>query len=82
MVDTAQVGVSATDCKAGGDSTAARNVSARVARRGGAVLEDSATGRPSRKSTRKAQGGIKRTGNLQLRAVARTSAPTSRAGHR
>ena len=43
MVDTAQVGVSATDRKAGGDSTAARNVSARVARRGGAVLEDSAT---------------------------------------
>jgi hypothetical protein len=50
-VDTSQPGLSATDRKAGGSSTAARNVK-RSTSRATAALEDSATGKPSRKSTR------------------------------
>ncbi len=56
-----------------------RNRSGLAGRRGGAVLEDSATGRPSRKSTRASSDHTKRTTNQQLRAVARTTAPSSRA---
>lgn len=73
-VDTSKPGVSATDRKAGGASTAARNMSNRVEKKGGAALEDSANGRPSRKSTRKSSGGVKRTTNLALRASRKASA--------
>ena len=78
-VDTALPGVSATDRKAGGGSTAARNRSARAGRKGGARLEDSATGKPSRKSTRKSAGRVKRTSNLQRREIRATSSPSRRA---
>jgi hypothetical protein len=77
-VDTAQPGVSATDRKAGGGSTAARNASARAGKKGGARLEDSASGRPSRKSTRKSKGRVKRTTSLQIRESARTHSPKAR----
>jgi hypothetical protein len=77
-VDTSQPGVSATDRKVGGGRTATRNLSARAAAKGGARLEDSATGKPSRKSTRKSTG-VKRTSNLRQRAVRRTTSPKARA---
>jgi hypothetical protein len=78
-VDTSLPGVSATDRKAGGGSTAGRNASARAGRKGGARLEDSATGKPSRTSTRKSAGRSKRTTNLQQRAQRATSAPSRQA---
>jgi hypothetical protein len=77
-VDTAQPGVSASDRKAGGDSTAERNRSKRAARKGGAALEDSKT-EPSRKSTRKSKGRAKRTANLERRQTRRTRSPAARA---
>jgi hypothetical protein len=52
-VDTALPGVSATDRRVGGGSTARRNWSQRAAAQGVYVLEESATGTPSRRSTRK-----------------------------
>jgi hypothetical protein len=78
-VDTARAGVSATDRRAGGDATAARNRSARAQTKGGARLESSASGKPSRKSTRKSVGRVKRTANLQRREIRRTSSPQARA---
>lgn len=77
-VDTAAPGVSATDRKAGGGSSS-RNASARAGKKGGASLEDSATGRPSRKSTRRSKGRIKRTSNLQRRAIRTNSSAKARA---
>lgn len=56
-----------------------RNLSARSARKGGDGLELSRTGKPSRKSTRKSKGRVKRTTNLQLRAQRRTCSPSARA---
>jgi hypothetical protein len=73
-VDTAQPGVSATDRKAGLLDTADRNRSARAARKGGAALESS-RGKPSRKSTRRSEGRIKRTTNQQRAAIRRASSP-------
>lgn len=78
-LDTAQKGVSKTDQKVGRGSSGTRNVSKRAAAKGGARLEDSATGKPSRKSTRRSEGHVKRTSNLQQRAVRKTTAPKSRA---
>lgn len=49
--------------------TADRNRSAAAKRKGGAKLEDSASGKPSRKSTRKSQGRMKRSSNLQRKAI-------------
>lgn len=79
VVDTAKPGVSASDRKAGGGRSGTRNVSARAAAKGGAALEDSATGRPSRKSTRDSSGNVKRSTNLRLRAERKTAAPVNRA---
>ena len=56
VVDTSKPGVSATDRKAGGGATASRNASKSSAKKGGAALEDSQTGKPSRKSTRGSSG--------------------------
>lgn len=77
-VDTAQPGVSASDRRAGSGSSGSRNVSKRAGKKGGAALENSATGKPSRKSTRKASGRIKRTSNLQRKAIRKTSSPKQR----
>jgi hypothetical protein len=77
-VDTAQPGVSASDRKVGAGRSGTRNISARAQRKGGARLEDSATGKPSRKSTRKSTG-VKRTSNLRQRQVRRVSSPKARA---
>jgi hypothetical protein len=77
LVDTAQPGVSATDRKAGGGSTARRN-SKRSNSGMTAALEDSRS-KPSRKSTR---GGTNRTqGATQLtrRAQRKVRSPQARA---
>lgn len=78
-VDTAKPGISATDRKAGNGSSGSRNISASAGKRGGARLEDSATGKPSRKSTRKSAGRVKRTSNLRRKAVLKASSPQGRA---
>jgi hypothetical protein len=78
-VDTSQPGVSATDRKVGGGSTATRNASNRAKAKGGAKLEDSATGKPSRKSTRKSEGHAERTSKLRQRAVTKARSPKARA---
>jgi ribosome-associated translation inhibitor RaiA len=77
-VDTSLPGVSATDRKAGGNSTARRNVMAR-APRATATLEDSRQARPSRKSTRKSANRTKSGTNLQKRAAADARSPKRQA---
>jgi hypothetical protein len=74
-VDTSKPGVSATDRRAGMTGSANRASSARE----GAALEESASKRPSRKSTRKSHGRVKRTTNLQRRAIRKTRSPKTRA---
>lgn len=75
VVDTALPGVSATDRRA------KRTASKRVAKKGGAALEatKTASARPSRKSTRKASGGAKRTTNLKQRATRKVASPKAKA---
>ncbi|MBL8949783.1 MAG: hypothetical protein JNK82_03340 [Myxococcaceae bacterium] len=75
QVDTAKKGVSATDRKAGASDTAERN---RYSDRWSParVLESSATGRPSRKSTRK--GPQKAATVLTLRQRSRLASPARR----
>ncbi len=79
QVDTSQPGVSASDRKAGGGSTAARNAK-RSSTRATAALEDSATGKPSRKSSRgsanRAQAGAKQGRRAKLRATSPKRAAT------
>jgi hypothetical protein len=77
-VDTTQPGVSATDRKAGGGSTAARNVKRRTSR-ATAALEDSATGKPSRKSTRSSANRAKGGSKQGRQAKVRTASPKRRA---
>jgi hypothetical protein len=78
-VDTAQPGVSASDRKAGGPSTARRNTKAN---RAGmiATLEDSASGQPSRKSTRRSANRSKQGTAFATRQLARIRNPKTRAG--
>jgi hypothetical protein len=78
-VDTAKPGISASDRKVGAGATAERNLSRRAERKGGAALEDSKTGRPSRKSTRKSAGRAKRDSNLARRTKRASWSPKSRA---
>jgi hypothetical protein len=77
FVDTAAPGTSATDRKAGGGSTAARNTRLRLARMG-YTLEDSAR-KPTRKSTRKSANRAKSGAKLTRRQKRRVRAPTARA---
>ncbi len=77
-VDTAQPGFSATDRRAGGSSTAARNTKLNTSR-ASATLEDSAKDRPSRKSTRKSENRQKQDNNLRQRQTRAARAPKTRA---
>jgi hypothetical protein len=78
QVDTSAPRRSATDRRAGGGSTARRNVKRNVSGMS-ATLEDSARDRPTRKSTRKgSQGSMSDTG-LRLRQTRATAAPSARA---
>jgi hypothetical protein len=72
--------VDAAKSKAPASKTSlARRHTDRAARRGGARLEESASGTPSRKSTRKSEGHIKLASNLTRRTIRRTHAPKTRA---
>lgn len=77
-IDTSQPGVSASDRRAGGGSTARRNTK-RDASETSVALEDSARKRPSRRSTRKGANRLKPASNLQQRQVRRISSPKARA---
>lgn len=79
VVDTSRPGVSASDRRAGGGSTARRNTK-RNTRKATAMLEDSARARPSRKSTRRSVNRSKRDSNLRRRQTRATTAPRARAG--
>ena len=82
-VNTAEPGISATDRKAGGNSTAARNRSNRSARKAPYMLEDSvARARPSRKSTRRGANKQKPDNPLRERQVRVTTSPSQRARQR
>lgn len=78
-IDTSRVGVSASDRKVGAGHTAERNASKRAARKGGARMEDSQTGKPSRKSTRKSTGRVKAATSLARRETRKVSSPAARA---
>lgn len=81
-VDTAQPGVSATDRRAGGGSTAMRNyaVSGRGARTSVYALEDTvASHRPSRKSSRSgSRNHIKTDSTVRRRLMKQIEGPTAR----
>lgn len=77
-VDTAAPGRSATDRKAGGSSTAARNTRLNDSRATSA-LEDSARDRPSRKSTRRSVHRSKRDAPQRIAEVVSSQAPAERA---
>jgi ribosome-associated translation inhibitor RaiA len=78
LVDTAQVGVSAADRKAGGGSTARRNSKLNTAGMTSA-LEDSAQSTPSRKSTRRSANRSKRDSNLERREIRKLHSAKARA---
>ncbi|HUR28244.1 MAG TPA: HPF/RaiA family ribosome-associated protein [Planctomycetota bacterium] len=77
-VDTSQPGISETDRKAGGGSTVRRNSRKRTTK-ATVTLEDSATGKPSRKSTRKSANRRKGSETLEQIARNRVQMPQSRA---
>lgn len=79
-VDTSAPGVSASDRRAGGFSTARRNTLARPSR-SHSTLEDSRT-RPSRKSTRRSANRSKPSGRLERAVAAATTTPRARATRR
>jgi hypothetical protein len=76
-IDTAAPGVSETDRRAGGGSTAARNTKLRASGMG-YTLEDSAE-KPSRKSTRKSANRAKSGSKLARKARRKTHSPKARA---
>ena len=78
-VDTAEPATSASDRKAGADDTADRNRSARAGRKAAAALEQSASGRPSRKSTRAGKNRVKPDSNLARRQSRKTHSPEAQA---
>ncbi len=64
---------------AGTQKAAERNRSRRAGKKGGAELEVSLSGKPSRKSTRKSQGRVKRTDNLRRKALRKAGSATAKA---
>ena len=76
---TAEPGASETTKRRGHGHTASRNVSAHAARKASFALEDSATGRPSRKSSRGSANHSKPDSNLKRRQTRATTSPKSRA---
>ncbi|MGC4090708.1 MAG: hypothetical protein QM756_23120 [Polyangiaceae bacterium] len=75
-VDTSLPGVSASDRHVGNGHTAPRNLRAHAV---GAALEDSATGKPSRKSTRKSAGHEKLATALTRQQIRKVSSSKVRA---
>jgi len=78
-VDTSQPGVSASANKRGQGHTAPRNASRHADRKAAVALEDSATGRPSRKSSRKSSNHGMADANLHARQTRRTTSAKARA---
>lgn len=78
FVDTSLPGVSASDRRAGGASTARRNTTLRP-QGATATLEDSGKNRPSRKSTRKSANRAKQGSKLARRETARVTSSKARA---
>lgn len=78
IVDTALEGVSASDRKVGKRGTATRNTKLNV-RRAMAALEDSATGRASRKSTRRSANRTLSGAKLARKAKRKLHSPKQRA---
>ena len=62
-----------------GVGSSPHNFTKRSDNRGGPVLESSANGKPSRKSTRKSSGHIKAASELTRRQVRRVTSPSARA---
>jgi hypothetical protein len=77
-VDTSKPGVSATNRKAGGGASAARNKSKSAAKKAPYQLEDSRK-RPSRKSTRRGANRKRQDAQLWKRQVRRATSPSRRA---
>ncbi|MBI1944610.1 MAG: hypothetical protein HYS27_02880 [Deltaproteobacteria bacterium] len=78
-VDTAAPGVSATDVKRGERHTADRNRSMHAERKASVVLEDSESGKPSRKSSRKSANRLKMAAGLEKEAARRLNTPKAKA---
>jgi hypothetical protein len=78
IVDTSLEGVSATDRKVGARATAKRNTMLNT-RRATATLEDSATGTPSRKSTRRSANRAKSGSKLARKTKRTLHSPKARA---
>lgn len=78
-VDTSLPGVSASDRKVGSGATASRNRSRSAAKKAGFALEDSATGKASRKAGRKSANRAKPDANLRAEAVRKTRSAKVRA---
>jgi hypothetical protein len=78
-IDTSMPGVSATDRRVGGGSTSLRNVSARAASRAPYRLENSETGRPPRKSTRKSANRLKNDRQCRAKSIAAYGRPRGEA---
>lgn len=76
-VDAAKIG---DNDNAGLKGTALRNLkTAPTHQKGGPALEDSESGKPSRKSTRGSAGHVKQATNLQRREIRRTHSSKARA---
>lgn len=78
-VDTSLPGVSASDKRRGLGHTETRNESAHADRKASVKLEDSATGRASRKSTRGSSNRQKPDSNLKRRQTRATTSASARA---
>lgn len=82
-VDTAARGVSATDkkrgTKAGKTHTAERNRSQHAGRKASVMLEDSQSGKPSRKSSRKSANRLKSASGLEKEAGRKLNTPKAKA---
>lgn len=78
-VDTAEPGVSATDDRRGIAHTADRNRSRHAERKAAVVLEDSESGKPSRKSSRRSANRLRMASGLEKEAARRLNTPKAKA---
>lgn len=77
--DTSLPGVSATDDRRGKGHTAERNRSQHAERKAAVVLEDSESGKPSRKSSRRSANRLKSAAGLEKEAARRLNTPKAKA---
>jgi hypothetical protein len=79
-IDAASRSVAANWERAELSGTALRNLTTSPSKqKGGPALEDSASGKASRKSTRSSAGHVKLASNLQRRQIRRTHSPQAKA---